>query len=103
MKHLKEFNLEWFINKTLNKQISIESIHTDAGLLGVTINLIINDIEIETAWWNGYKLKINNGSVVIYFTNCKQSEFEECSNILLMYREGEQVIAVNLPKGDTWE
>ena len=34
---MKEFDLEWFNLKTLNKQISIESVHTEDGLLGIKL------------------------------------------------------------------
>jgi len=101
---MENFDLEWFNNKVVNKQIRIESVHTDDGLLGMAVvNLIVNDCEIEIPkYWKGLKLKINDGNIVIYFSDYKQSELEECKHILQMYREGELVVDILLPEGDTW-
>jgi len=102
---MKEFDLEWFNSKTLNKQISIESVHTEDGLLGIKLfDLIVNDCALESAkYWNGYLLKINDGSINIYFSECEQSKAEECSHVLQMFREGELVADILLPDGDSWE
>ena len=101
---MKEFDLEWFNNKVANKQISIESVHTDGGLLGLKlIDLIINDCELTYAKWAGcYVLKINDGSIQIYFNECKQGEWEECKYVLQMFRDGELVADILLPEGDNW-
>jgi len=101
---MQDFNLEWFNSKTLNKQIRIESVHTDDGLLGIENSITINDVELETAqYWKGFRLKINDGSIVIYFSDYKQCELEECKHILQMFREGNLVVEILLPEGDTWE
>ena len=102
---MKDFDLEWFNSKTLNKQISIESVHTEDGLLEVKlINLIINDCEIEYSKWGGcYILKINDGFMQIYFNECKQSQENGYSHILQMFRENELVVDILLPEGDNWE
>ena len=102
---MKEFDLEWFMLKTRNKQISIESVHTDDGLLGVKlIDLIINDCELTYSKWGGcYVLKINDGSIQLYFNDWKQSELEECSYVLQILRDGELVSDILLPEGDNWE
>jgi len=102
---MKDFNLEWFNSRVTNKQVSIESVHTEDGLLGVKLfNLIINDCELELAkWWEGYQLKINDGSVSIYFNEYKQCELKECNHILQMFRDGELIADISLPDGDCWE
>jgi len=101
---MKEFDLEWFCDKTKDKQIKIESVHTDNGLIGVRVKLVVNDAEIEnTQWCGGYKLKINNGNIVIYFDDYKQDKLEECSHILHMYRDDDDLIEISLPEGECWE
>jgi len=102
---MKDFSLEWFNNKVANKQISIESVHTEDGLLGVKfIDLIVQDCELEySKWAECYVLKINDGSINIHFNECKQSEFEECRYVLQMFRDGELVADILLPDGDCWE
>lgn len=95
-------DLEWFMEKISGKQIKIESIHTDEGLLGINILLSICDVEISKAeQWDGYCLKINDGSVTLYFSTYKISEY--FSNILMLYHNEELVGSINLPDEDSWE
>ena len=82
-----------------------QQIHNLEEELGIKLfDLIVNDCALVSAkYWNGYLLKINDGSITIYFSECKQSELEECSHVLQMFREGELVADILLPDGDSWE
>jgi len=96
-------DLEYFMNKTLNKIIKIESVHSD-GELGIITKLSVVDAEIEKQeHWNGFKLKINNANIVICFDWQKPSKEYMCRHILELYRSGEVVVAISLPEEDTWE
>ena len=100
---MQEFDLEWFNCKTLNKQIKIESSNTE-GEIGVKVDVIINDIEIEksdTDYWDGYVLTINE-NINLCFEKWEISPHEDCEHILILYRSNEGFICVSLPLGDTW-
>jgi len=96
-------DLEYFINKTLNKVIKIESVHS-SGELGIITKLCVTDAEIEVhKYWDGFKLKINDGNIALCFNWCKQSKEDNCKHILELYRSGKAIIAISLPEGENWE
>jgi len=100
---MQDFDLEWFNNKTLNKQIKIESSNTE-GEIGVKIDVIINDVEIEksnTDYWSGYVLTINE-NINLCFEKWENSPYEDCEHILILYRSNEGFVYISLPLGDNW-
>lgn len=97
-------DLEWFMNKVSGKQVKIETTNTE-GELGVVVKTLVLDAEIIEAdpnYWDGFSLIINDGSIKIYFSDWKVSEFEELKNVLCLYRSGQEFVYINLPEDYSW-
>jgi len=98
---MNNFDLQWFINKTNAKPITIEFLNSDGDLLSI-VNTVINDVEFkEESYWN--ILSINDGSVKLYFEDFEICELENAKNALLLYYKGEVLVNIYLPEGDSWE
>ena len=93
-------NLQWFIDNTSNKVVRIESVNS-RGEIGMQIELIVNDAEISNTLWGGFRLTIN-GKVNLYFDKYKRSEYDDCKNVLNLYRNDEEMTYIYLPEEDNW-
>ena len=93
-------NLQWFVENTSNKVVRIESVNS-YGEIGMQIELIVNDAEISNTFWHGFRLTIN-GEVNLYFDKYKRSEYDDCKNVLNLYRSNEEMVCICLPQEDSW-
>jgi len=93
---MQEFNLEWFMRRTLNKSITIESA-SDGNLLS-KIKLVINDARIQGN--SCFDVLTINEDIQIYFEKFEIDSFD--SNCLSMYRNGDALTNIYLPEGNSW-
>jgi len=93
---MQEFDLEWFMAKTLNKPITIESA-SDGNLLTL-IKLVINNARIQGN--SCFDILTINEDIQIYFEKFEIDNFD--SNCLRMYRNEDALTNIYLPKDDSW-
>jgi len=94
---MQEFDLEWFVSRTLNKPITIES-SSDGNLLTL-IKLVINDARIQGN--SCFDILTINENIQIYFEKFEIDNFD--SNCLSMHCNEDALINIYLPEGDSWE
>jgi len=94
---MQDFDLEFFMAKTLNKPITIES-ESDGNLLSL-IKLVINNARIQGN--SCFDVLTINEDIQIYFEKFEIDIFD--SNCLSMYRNGDALTNIYLPEGDSWE
>jgi len=93
---MKDFDLEFFMAKTLNKPITIESA-SDGNLLS-KIKLVINDARIQSN--SCFDILTINENIKIYFEKFEIDAFD--NNCLSMHRNEDALINIYLPEGDNW-
>jgi len=97
---MKDFDLQFFMDKVNEKPIQIEFMNTDEDLVAL-INLVITNAEIkEESYWNILTI---NDDIMIYFDDFEVGELETTKNALCLYKGGEVLINIYLPEGYDWE
>lgn len=91
-------NLQWLIDNTSNKVIRIESVNS-YGELGMQVELVVKDAELNKTGWRGYQLVVNE-EINLYFSGYRRDMY--CKNVLNLYRSNEEMVCICLPEDDVW-
>jgi len=99
---IMNMDLEFITGKMLGKEVNIES--ASEGELGVTIQLFVENVEIEAKEFYGYLMTVND-NVKVYFDTAEPNDFDDPNyfkHCLCLFRSGKEIVNIYLPENESW-